>query len=324
MVYKMKRLFADMHCDTITTLYDRMQKGSSETLRNNFIQIDFEKLGKSAYLLQNFAVFLDKEIWTKDLYKEAMLRIDFFRNQLSQNDDLIRLVTSFDEILRNEKEGRTSALLTLEGGEILEGNVDNLTVFHEKGVRMITLTWNYDNELGHCHFDVEGRGLTKFGVEAVERMEELHMIPDVSHGSDALFFDVCKVAKKPFVASHSNARSVYDRTRNMSDEMIRALAEHGGVMGMNFYAGFTSAKARDAGMCYLEDILKHMKHVVNVGGIECLGLGSDFDGIDTDVEWRNAGEMDRLLWGMKKAGFTESEYDKICRGNVLRLYKECL
>lgn len=313
-----------MHCDTITTLYDRIQKGSVGTLCKNDMQIDFEKLQKSKYLLQNFAVFLDKEIWKKDLFAEAMLRIDFFKEQLSPNTALIRQVTSYEEIIQNEKEDRISALLTLEGGEILEGNVDNLSKFHEKGVRMITLTWNYDNELGHCHFDTEGKGLTKLGFEMVERMEELHMIPDVSHGSDALFFDVCKAAKKPFVASHSNARGVYNRTRNMSDGMIRALAEHGGVMGMNFFAGFTSARAKEDGNCYMEDIVAHMRHVVNVGGIECLGLGSDFDGIDTDVEWKDAGNMDFLLSGMKKAGFSAIECDKICRENVLRLYKECL
>lgn len=313
-----------MHCDTITTLYDRIQKGSVGTLRKNDMQIDFEKLQKSKYLLQNFAVFLDKEIWKKDLFTEAMLRIDFFKEQLTLNIDAICQITSYEEIIQNEKEDRISALLTLEGGEILEGNVDNLSKFHEKGVRMVTLTWNYDNELGHCHFDTEGNGLTKLGFEMVERMEELHMIPDVSHGSDVLFWDVCKVAKKPFVASHSNARGVYNRTRNMSDEMIRALAEHGGVMGMNFFAGFTSARAKEDGNCYMEDIVAHMRHVVNVGGIECLGLGSDFDGIDTDVEWKDAGNMDFLHAGMKKAGFSESECDKICRENVLRLYKECL
>lgn len=313
-----------MHCDTITTLYDRIQNGSSGTLHKNSLQIDFEKLQKSNYLLQNFAVFLDKGVWKNDLFAEAMLRIDFFKEEISSNAECIRQVTSFNDIIQNEKENRISALLTLEGGEILEGNVDNLMAFHEKGVRMVTLTWNYDNELGHCHFDTEGKGLTKLGFEMVECMEELHMIPDVSHGSDTLFFDVCKVAKKPFVASHSNARSVYNRTRNMNDEMIRALAEHGGVMGMNFFAGFTSARAEEDGICYMEDILSHMRHIVNVGGIECLGLGSDFDGMDTDVEWTDAGNMKFLLAGMKKAGFSESECDKICRKNVLRLYKECL
>jgi len=320
----MSLLFADMHCDTITTLYDKIAEGSKETLCENTLHIDFLKLKKSRYLLQNFAVFFDKNIWQQNLYEETMRRIHFFQSELIQNADLIKQVTTYDEILQNEKENRVSALLTLEGGESLEGNVDNLIKFHEKGVRMITLTWNYDNELGHCHFDTVGKGLAKLGFEVVERMEVLHMIPDVSHGSDTLFWDVCKTAKKPFVASHSNARSVYNRTRNMSDEMIRALAEHGGVMGMNFFAGFTSAKSREDSMCYMEDILRHMKHVVNVGGIGCLGLGSDFDGIGTDVEWKDAGGMELLLNGMKKTGFSETECDKICRDNVMRLYKDCL
>ena len=317
-------LFADMHCDTITTLYDKRAEGSKETLCENTLHIDFLKLKKSRYLLQNFAVFFDKNIWQQNLYEETMRRIHFFQNELTQNADIIKQVTTYDEILQNEKENRVSALLTLEGGESLEGNVDNLLRFHEKGVRMITLTWNYDNELGHCHFDTDGKGLTKLGFEVVERMEELHMIPDVSHGSDTLFWDVCKTAKKPFVASHSNARSIYNRTRNMSDDMIRALSESGSVMGINFFAGFTSAKSREDGMCYMEDILQHMRHVVNVGGIECLGLGSDFDGIGTDVEWKDAGGMEVLLKGMKKAGFSAAECDKICRENVMRLYKDCL
>ena len=150
------------------------------------------------------------------------------------------------------------------------------------------------------------------------------MIPDVSHGSDALFYDVCKIAKKPFVASHSNARSIYDRSRNMTDDMIRMLADRGGVIGMNFFAGFTSSRSREDGMCYLEDILQHMKHVYNVGGIDCLALGSDFDGIDTDVEWQDASGMELFLNGLERVGFTASECDKITKNNVLRLYKECL
>lgn len=320
----MKQIFADMHCDTITTLYDKIKAGSEETLLCNNLHIDIQKLETAHYLLQNFAVFFDKMATHDSLYHEALLRIAFFQEELEKNKDRIRQVTSYNEILQNEKEGLISALLTLEGGEILEGNVDNLSVFHKKGVRMITLTWNYDNELGHCHFDTEGKGLTKFGMEVVEQMESMHMIPDVSHGSDALFYDVCKIAKKPFVASHSNARSVYERSRNMTDDMIRMLADRGGVMGMNFFAGFTSARSREDGMCYLEDMLAHMKHVRNVGGIECLALGSDFDGIGTAVEWQDASGMELLLRGMERAGFTATERDKVTRENVLRLYKECL
>lgn len=319
----MKQIYADMHCDTITALYDKRKAGSKETLLCNSLQLDIQKMQTSGYLLQNFAVFLIKNKW-ENLCGEAMRRIDFFIEELEKNRDDIQQVISYNQILQNEKEGKISALLSLEGGEILEGNVDNLSAFHKKGVRMITLTWNYNNELGYCHLSKEGKGLTKLGMEVVEQMECLHMIPDVSHGSDALFFDVCKVAKKPFVASHSNARSIYNHSRNLSDEAIRMLAERGGIMGMNFYAGFTSERSARDDMCYLEDILAHMKHIYNVGGINCLALGSDFDGIDTEVEWQDASGMELLLHGMQRAGFTPSECDKIMRNNVLRLYRECL
>lgn len=319
----MKQIFADMHCDTITTLYDKRKAGSDELLLCNSLQLDIQKMQTSGYLLQNFAVFLARNKW-KNLYEEAMQRIAFFTEELDKNKACIRQVTSYNDILKNEKEGKISALLSLEGGEIIEGNVDNLSAFHKKGVRMITLTWNFDNELGYCHLNKEGKGLTKLGMEVVEQMESLHMIPDVSHGSDALFLDVCKVAKKPFVASHSNARSIYGHSRNLSDDLICMLSERGGIMGMNFYAAFTSARSEHAGMCYLEDILAHMKHVYNVGGIDCLALGSDFDGIDTEVEWQDASGMELLLRGMERSGFTPSECDKITRDNVLRLYKECL
>ncbi len=319
----MKQIYADMHCDTITALYDKRKAGSKETLLCNSLQLDIQKMQTSGYLLQNFAVFLIKNKW-ENLCGEAMRRIDFFIEELEKNRDDIQQVISYNQILQNEKEGKISALLSLEGGEILEGNVDNLSAFHKKGVRMITLTWNFDNELGCCHLNKEEKGLSKLGMEVVEQMENLHMIPDLSHGSDALFTDVCKVAKKPFVASHSNARSVYNHSRNLSDDMIRMLAERGGIMGMNFYAGFTSARSVRDSICYLEDILAHMKQVYKVGGIDCLALGSDFDGIDTEVEWQDASGMELLLHGMQRVGFTPSECDKIMRNNVLRLYRECL
>ena len=125
----MKQIFADMHCDTITTLYDQRMDGSCETLLCNSLQLDIQKMQTSGYLLQNFAVFLEKNKW-ENLYQEAMLRIDLFTEELDKTKDCIRQVTSYNQILQNKKEGKISALLSLEGGEILEGNVDNLFAFY--------------------------------------------------------------------------------------------------------------------------------------------------------------------------------------------------
>jgi len=204
---------------------------------------------------------------------------------------------------------------------------------------MITLTWNYSNELGYPNADYRRptptsvrpepdmeNGLTETGIAFVEEMEKLGIIPDVSHLSDAGFYDVAKYTRKPFVASHSNARAVCYGRRNMADDMIRLLAEKGGVMGLNYQATFliprdTEGK-RQPGT--IEAIVKHAKHIVNVGGIEVLGLGSDFDGITTHEELEGAQGMAKLYDALIKAGFTAAETDKIFTENVLRVYKDTL
>ena len=156
-------------------------------------------------------------------------------------------------------------------------------------------------------------------------MEELGMIPDVSHLSDAGFFDVLKVTKKPFVASHSNARSICPSVRNMTDEMIKSLGERGGVMGLNFYADFLEEKPDGVyNPGTLEAVVRHAKHIVKVGGIEILGLGSDFDGIETNEALPGAQSMGKLAEALLQSGFHESELDKILYGNVMRVYEECL
>ena len=168
-------------------------------------------------------------------------------------------------------------------------------------------------------------GLTEKGREFVAEMERLGMIPDVSHLSDAGFYDVLEVTRKPFVASHSNARSVCRCTRNLSDEMIRRLAERGGCMGLNFCADFLrEVPVGEENPGTIGDIVRHARHIVSVGGMEVLGLGSDFDGIDTHAELPGVQAMDRLWDALHKAGFRESDIDKIFYENVLRVYRDIL
>lgn len=166
------------------------------------------------------------------------------------------------------------------------------------------------------------KGLTDFGIAVVERMQQLGMIVDVSHLSDAGFWDVVCHAKKPFAASHSNAREICGHVRNLSDDMIRALAEKGGVTGLNFCPDFLNARAGYKGA--IEDVVRHAKHIVNAGGYECLGLGSDFDGIPTHAELTGADQMPLLDEAFQKAGFSASQREKIFSGNVLRLYRDTL
>ena len=356
----------DMHCDTIYELLTLKEQGKSEELRQNSLHIDLLRMQGSHYLLQNFALFVklscDGDPWERvcELYR-------YYQDQLERNCDILAPVLCYEDIAANEAAGKLSAMLTVEEGAVCKGEIEKLHKLYEMGVRMITLTWNFPNEIGYPNFDRElekkakemGKawedceagtaeyerkrreaqaafeafnrtcntvnGLTEKGKEMVAEMERLGIIPDVSHLSDAGFYDVLAVTRKPFAASHSNARSVCPCVRNMTDDMIRKLAERGGVMGLNYCADFLEEKpvgAENPGT--IEAVARHAKHIANVGGIEVLGLGSDFDGISTHREIPGVQGMEALWDGLHKAGFREDDLDKIFYRNVLRVYKETL
>lgn len=353
----------DMHCDTVSELLKRRREGVDMGLRSNNCHVDLERMRKSGYLLQNFALFVDKECGNP--WEEVMAQLALLEEELAHNRDMVAPVRCYEDIAANERNGRMSAVITVEEGAVCGGSLEKLDLLYQKGVRMLTLTWNYPNELGYPNLkhdagiiawgkssqlrestlagaayerlcrEADGllksylntpdtkNGLTPVGQEFVVHMEEIGMIPDVSHLSDAGFYDVLKVTKGPFAASHSNARAVCPCVRNLTDEMIRLLAERGGVMGLNFCADFLIQKpAGEPNPGTIADVAAHARHIVNVGGCECLGLGSDFDGIDTHGELVGAQSME-LLWNtLEKVGFLPSQLDKIFGDNVLRLYKE--
>ena len=252
--------------------------------------------------------------------------------------DQIGIVKSYQDIEENRKKGRMSAMLTMEEGAACEGKLEYLRIFYELGVRMFTFTWNHPTELawpnhvimhgfqaGFCEPDME-HGLTEKGFEFLEEMERIGMILDVSHLGDKGIYDVIAHAKKPFVASHSNARALCGHVRNLTDEMIRGIAQKGGVIGMNFAPAFLRDE-KDWGSpkaVSVEDVVRHIRHMIQVGGMECVGLGSDLDGCKISFEIESAADMPLLINCLEKNGFTASQIDKICFENVLRLYKEVL
>lgn len=198
---------------------------------------------------------------------------------------------------------------------------------------MMTLTWNFQNQLawpncidlktGTCIPETE-HGLTKKGFEFVELMEELGMVVDVSHLGDAGFWDVVKASKRPFAASHSNARGMASHVRNLTDDMIRTLADRGGVMGINFCASFLSdgENGAESTKSRISDMIRHIRYIKNLGGIECIGLGSDYDGIVSELELTSPADFPKLSDALLKEGFTETEVEKIFYKNVLRLYTD--
>ncbi|MCM1179867.1 MAG: dipeptidase [Clostridium sp.] len=334
----------DMHCDTISEIWEAEKRGEDCCLRKNHLMIDLERLQKGGYLVQNFALFVDSKKACHGSFAAVKELIRVFKREIRENKDLIAEVHNTEEIMENEHKGRLSALLTVEEGGVCEGSLSNLQYLYDQGVRMMTLTWNYPNELGYPNYNENGdlyvpdqeHGLTETGIQFLEEMERLQMIVDVSHLSDAGFYDVVRFAKKPFVASHSNARAVCGAARNLSDDMLQKIGECGGVVGLNFSVDFLreheNGRMCDArnpenwglGYASLADIARHAKHIAQVAGIECVGFGSDFDGIPLHPELAGAEEMSFLIEEFRRAGFHESEIDKICCRNVMRVYKDVL
>lgn len=341
-------MIIDMHCDTISEIhYHRNAEEADWGLRENELHIDALRLQESGYLLQCFALFIDLrrcggidekgDRHPDQAWAELQKLYHCYQQELAKNADLLQPVSNMTELKQCRQGDKVAALLTVEEGGACGGSIERLEKLHAMGVRMMTLTWNYPNELGYPNINALQRqsgyqalfradtthGLTELGKSFVTRMEELGILVDVSHLSDRGFWDVLKISKKPFVASHSNARSLCPCVRNLTDEMIRGLAERGGVMGLNFCKDFLHTAPK--GMPNpgtLEAVTAHARHIIRVGGEECLGLGSDFDGIDNNEALPGAQAMEKLWAALKRAGFTERQLDKIFYGNVLRLLSE--
>lgn len=327
----------DMHCDTIAEILKDHQAGGQMSILENNLHIDLQKMKQGDYLLQNFALYVNLEK-ADNPFIHAMKLADTFFTEMEAYQDIIGIVRSWKDIEKNRKEGKMSAMLTLEEGGMCLGELSLLRDFYRLGARMMTLTWNFQNELGYPNRmelregmpvflpDTE-HGLTEKGIAFLQEMERLGMIIDISHLNDAGIWDVFRYTKKPFVASHSNARALASHPRNLTDDMIRALAERGSVAGINFCAAFLRDKdemGNEPVYSLCRDMVAHMKHMKNIGGIGCIGLGTDFDGIGSIVEMKDASGMKMLADEMEKEGFTTGEIEAVFHDNVLRVYKEIL
>jgi len=321
----------DLHCDTLMGLNKARRHGIEKTFGKNDLHVDLEKLKAGEYLLQCFAAFTDARKSPSSPLLEVLQEIDLFHEIMKEFKDHLAPVLSFADIERNRKEGKISALLTIEDGGVTEGDLSVLRMVHRLGVRMITLTWNYENPIGYpaSDFDKKVRsthkGLKEEGLAFLFEMERLGIMVDVSHLSDEGFYDVARHGKKPFLASHSDARRLCNHPRNLTDDMLKVLAEKGGLVGMNYYLGFLNQdrdRLHERGTA--ETVADHMEHIRKVAGIDVIALGSDFDGIEETLDLTDASKMPLLVTVLERRGFKASEIENIFSQNALRFFRELL
>lgn len=305
--------FFDLHCDT---LYRSLKE--DKDLLNGDMGISIKRSTVCRTYIGCFAV------WIPDEYRESRA-INLFKSAVKRLDSYIKVKDSnikvcskpYDiENVSNIPHGNRGIILTVEGGAIFAGQIQTAKWLYDCGVRVITLTWNGSCEIGDGIGVESAKGITTFGKKAVKEMERLGIIVDVSHASERLFYDICSIAQKPFIATHSNSRTVCKHPRNLTDEQFKAIKSVGGIVGINFSRGFLE----DNGNASFSDILKHTEHFVSMSGENILAIGSDFDGTDMPDGISGIESIPELYEFFLKHNYSEDLTNKLFYGNAYRFF----
>ncbi len=323
--------YIDMHCDTLSKALVQKKQTVYEL---GGAMVDVKRLREAGVFAQFFAMFLpqrDEPEWfglEEMPPQEALMRkmYEVYQNTMEQYRDIVAPARSYAQYRRNREQGKISAFLTIENGDVAGGRMENLKKFHDMGVGLITLTWNDANCFGVPHSKERAQmeqGLTDFGKEAVTYMNELGIIVDVSHLSDGGFYDVAEISDRPFVASHSNCRALSPATRNLTDDMIRLLAEKGGVAGINLEPTFVNKNQEDH-LSRVRTLCDHIEHFRKIGGEECVGIGSDFDGIGGTFEIEDCTCMHLLFDELHRRSYSDDFLEKVAYRNVERVIREAM
>ena len=309
--------YIDLHCDTLTASKDK-----GVPLDSGNLHIGLDKLEKSGCAAQCFAIFTDGETAPKDFEKY----LSFYGEEMQRLSARILPVRQYSDLKYCLDGGGTGVILTVENLGFIGGDISRLDKLYKAGVRMASLVWNFENALAFPNLkfkdnlplfsERETRGLTKLGREACEKLDELGIIVDISHLSDGGAEDILKDRKIPIVASHSNAEAVYPVCRNLTDGLIKKIADCGGVVGVNFCVDFLGGGGS------MESVLGHINHVIKVGGEEVIAFGSDFDGIPQNPFIKDCTAMPELLNFLNIRGLSTATLEKLAYKNFARVFRE--
>lgn len=297
----------DAHCDTLSRCLE-----TGEGLRCNTGHIDLQRARQLGIYCQIFAIFANGGGW-----EQVCEQYQLFLRELEQNRDCMVQCRTGAQIKAAVAVGKVAALLSVEGGELLNCDPAMLPMAHAMGVRAVNLTWNHANAIsGSCREEPE-RGLSDTGMAFVREMERLGVLVDVSHLSEAGFWDLVEMTRKPFIASHSNAKSVFFHPRNLTNEQFTAIIKVNGIVGLNLYADFLG---KNPG---LDEVIAHIEHFLSLGGERHLAIGADFDGCDALPSGiRDIRDMECLYEVLLRRGYAEALLEDIFHSNLVRVVNE--
>lgn len=340
----------DLHCDTPMLFH----AGSYDLgARNDRGQVDIPRMRDGGVTAVFFSVYTSPTRNTElEAVQKALEIIDSVHRNVDLHSDDLALAVSSEEIRALRGSGRIAILIGIEGGHMINSSLAVLRSLYALGGRYLTLTHSKDTPWAGSSGSDSDTGLTDFGREVVAEMNRLGMMVDVSHVSDRTFWDVVDSSKAPIIASHSSARALASHKRNMTDEMIRATADSGGVVHINYYNVFlddgyvqrsrqweaenpdtgggedrdarTEAKLAAIGRTSIDTLLDHFEHSVRVGGIEAVGMGSDFDGVDGELPEgvEDIAMIPNIASGLVRRGFSTGDIEKILGRNSLRVFHD--
>ena len=309
----------DLHCDTLSLL----EEDKKYSLYKNCGHVDLLRLKKANVIAQCFAIFLPQDNNKSDTanqnFKLLKKQYKIFKKQMEVWAPLIAQTENAEQINKNNLENKISAILTVENGDFIGNDLTRINLIKSMGVKMLTLVWNFENSLAYPNSNgvTNLSPLKPLGKQAVEILNSLDIIIDVSHLNYGGFWDVCKISKKPFVASHSCCDKLFHHPRNLDDTQLRAIADCGGVVGINFFADFMKPPPNAT---FISDVIAQAKHIKNVAGIDAISFGSDFDGMDSLLQFNDCSGYNMIVDELLKH-FTYNECEKICYKNALRVFE---
>lgn len=296
----------DLHCDT---LYEINEKGGSLDSKKFSVNLNDMLLHNGFTRL--FAVYTPDTLKGQDAKNHFNNLYNIFINECQKHSDKLTRITDFE----NLEKSQCNAVLSVENASVLAGDLKEIERLSKLGVKVLSFTWNGENELAFGQ--LENRGLKPFGKECIPVCEKNDIVIDVSHLSDRGFEDICAFSTKPFVATHSNSRKICNHKRNLLDEQIVEIIKRGGLIGLNFYRDFLREGSKGANKY---DILKHTEHILSLGGENVLSIGTDFDGADMIDDFKSDKDLLSLRDFFTENGLSEKITDKILFENAYKFF----
>ena len=312
-------LTLDSHCDT-PMFFDQQIDFAS---RDPKILVDLHKMTEGHLDATIMVAYLKQLELTDEALLAATAKADRILNEIeamvAKSCSYVDIAYTPADLYRLKSEGKKAIMLGIENGYAIGNDISNIERFRNRGVVYMTLCHNGNNQLcGSARFNDEGLGVNAFGEQVIKEMNRVGMMVDISHAGERTFYDALNISSKPIVASHSSARALCNHPRNLTDDQLKALADKRGVAQVTLYSGFL----KEQGMATIQDAIDHLNHMVNIMGIEHVGIGTDFDGDGGITGCASASELINFTRCLLKERYSEEDIRRIWGGNFLRVMEE--